>query len=161
MNIYQAISHSDDLYHVNNVATLALSNDNVFPGSTRLTAAQHHLQPEQQGHGCQPASTSSCSSDIMSVPADTMYMKRICYGQPPVVPVISTTISDTQSATSDVSWDVGMCGGGQGDVVPVLCPGTDTGTQQPVSAINNFFQAFLMSQQHSWASWSLAWGNSP
>ena len=60
MNTHQAIGHSDDLNHVNNVATLALSNDNVFPGSTPLTAAQHHLQPELQqlGRGCQPASTS-------------------------------------------------------------------------------------------------------
>ena len=55
----------------------------------------------------------------------------------------------------------GLCGGEHVGVVPVCGPGTDNGYQQPVSAIDTFFLAFLMSSQHSWASWSLARSSPP
>ena len=159
MNTYKAVGHNDDLNNDNDVTFPALTNDNIFPGSTRLLAAQ----PEQlqQGHGCQLTSTSTSPSTTMFNPANTMHMQKIHYDRPPVVPVLTTTNSDTQSANSDVRWDVDMCGSGQGNVVPVCGPGMDTGSQQPVSTIDSFFRAFLMSQHHSWTSWSLAWGSPP
>ena len=155
MLTHQAICHVDDEKHTNTLTSD--TNDNIFPGSTRIPTPEHHPQPEQhqQGHGC--SLTSTCTT----MPVLAMPMLQIYSDRSPVMPELVFTNSDTQSANGDVRWGGGLCGGDHGGVVPVCGPGTDNGYQQPVSAIDTFFRAFLMSSQHSWASWSLARSSPP
>ena len=88
MHTYQAIGYNDDKKH-DIVFPHTLTNDCIFPRSTRLPNQQH------QGQDSPLASTSTCSN-VMSVPADTM-MQQFYHDLPPVVPVASMINSDSDN----------------------------------------------------------------
>ena len=117
MHTHQAVSHTNDENDSNTITSLNLTNDNIFPGSTRLAAAEHPPQPEQhqQGHGC------SLTSTNVTMPVPAMAMLQIYSDRSPVMPELVFTNSDTQSANGDVSWGGGLCGGEHGGVACCSC----------------------------------------